>query len=353
MKQLRYVLPFLLIIMAVATASFYYDFHRFTGRPLAIPDEGLIYDLKPGTSVIGLAGDLAAAGYLDNPLYFRLLAQYRGAAHRLKAGEYNIPSKITPSDLVTLFTGGEVIQHSLTLIEGWDFAQVLAAINRHEGLVHTLQDLSPKAIMQRLGYPGEHPEGRFYPDTYHFPRGTTDVEFLNRARQRLNAVLDHEWSLRDSNLPLGTSYDALILASIVEKEAALAGERAKIAGVFIRRLGKGMRLQTDPSVIYGMGNAYKGNITRRDLVADTPYNTYLHTGLPPTPICMAGKEAIRAVLHPADGSALYFVARGDGSHYFSATLEEHNIAVQRFQVRNRQMRQSRDLAGTKAQLQEP
>lgn len=349
MKQLRYVLPVLLIIIAVAAAGFYYDFHRFTQGPLAIPEEGLIYEVKPGASVIGLASDLAAAGYLDNPFYFRLLAQYRGAARTLKAGEYNIPSGITPPDLVTLFTGSKVIQHSLTLIEGWDFAQVLAAVNRNEGLVHTLQDLSPKAIMERLGYPGEHPEGRFYPDTYHFPRGTTDAEFLKRALQRLDTVLEHEWSLRDRNLPLGTPYEALILASIVERETGNAGERAKIAGVFIRRLGKGMKLQTDPSVIYGMGNAYKGNITRRDLVADTPYNTYLHTGLPPTPICMPGEDVIRAVLHPDPGSALYFVARGDGSHYFSATLEEHNIAVRRFQVKNRQMRQFRDLPETKVQ----
>jgi UPF0755 protein len=186
--------------------------------------------------------------------------------------------------------------------------------------------------MERLGYPGEHPEGYFYPDTYHFQGGTTDVVFLEHAYQRLQSVLEHQWEKRNKNLPLQSPYEALILASIVEKETGKAEERPMIAGVFIRRLAKGMKLQTDPTVIYGMGVSFKGNISRRDLVTDTPYNTYVHAGLPPTPICMPGEAAINAVLHPADGKALYFVAKGDGSHYFSATLEEHNIAVRRFQL---------------------
>ena len=335
MKQRRPVFSVLLITILIVPLVFSYEFYRFTQQPLAIPEEGLIYNLYPGTSVIGLANDMAAAGYLKHPRYFRLLAQYYGASHSLKAGEYNIPYGATPAALIAILTGGKVVHHSLTLIEGWNIGQVLAAVSAHDGLMQTLHGLSPEAIMERLGYSGKHPEGRFYPDTYHFPRGTTDAEFLKRAFQRLNSVLGHEWSMRDSNLPLQTPYEALILASIVEKEPGMAEEREMIAGVFIRRLENGMKLQTDPTVIYGMGDAFKGNISRRDLVTDTPYNTYLHAGLPPTPICMPSKAAISSVLHPSSGKTLYFVARGDGSHYFSATLEEHNIAVRRFQLKTR------------------
>ncbi len=335
MKQWRLVFPVLLLSALIITVVHSYEFYRFTQLPLSISENGLIYELYPGTSVINLANDMAKAGYLNHPRYFRFLAEYHGVTQSLKAGEYNIPYGTTPADLLAMFTSGKVVDHSLTLIEGWNIHQVLVAINAHNGLVHTLNGLSPGTIMERLGHPGEHPEGRFYPDTYHFQRGTMDVAFLKRAYQRLQSVLDHKWEKRNKNLPLQSPYEALILASIVEKETGKAEERPMIAGVFIRRLANGMKLQTDPTVIYGMGDTFKGNISRRDLVTDTPYNTYLHTGLPPTPICMPGEAAINAVLHPDNGKALYFVAKGDGSHYFSATLEEHNIAVRRFQLKKR------------------
>lgn len=338
MKNWRSVLSVFVITVLILVGIYSYDFYRFTQQPLAIPEEGLFYDLRPGTSAIRLASDMAAAGYMEKPRYFRLLAQYHGTSRSMQAGEYHIPSGSTPADLITLFKGGKVVHYSLALIEGWSIGQVLAAVNAHEGLVHTLQGLSQAEIMERLGHPGEHPEGRFYPDTYHFPRGTTDVKFLERAYRRLNSVLEQEWSNRDEELPLKTPYEALILASIVEKETGRAEERAMIAGVFVRRLEKGMKLQTDPTVIYGMGDAYDGDIRRNDLRADTPYNTYVHAGLPPTPICMPGGAAIKAVLHPDGGNALYFVSKGDGSHYFSATLAEHNIATRRFQLKNRSTR---------------
>jgi UPF0755 protein len=335
MRQWRLVFSVLLICALIIAVVLSYEFYRFTQQPLAIPENGLIYELHPGASVISIANDMAKAGYLNHPRYFRLLAQYNGVTQSLRAGEYNIPYGATPAVLLTMFTSGKVIGHTLSLIEGWNIHQVLAAVNEHNDLVHTLQGASPGTIMERLLHPGEHPEGRFYPDTYHFPRGTTDVEFLKRAYQRLQSVLENQWEKRNKNLPLQSPYEALILASIVEKETGKAEERPMIAGVFIRRLANGMKLQTDPTVIYGMGDSFKGNISRSDLVTDTPYNTYLHAGLPPTPICMPGEAAINAVLHPDNGKALYFVAKGDGSHYFSATLEEHNIAVRRFQLKKR------------------
>lgn len=335
MKQSYLVFFVLLICVLIIAVVLSYEFYRFTQQPLAIPENGLIYELHPGASVINLANDMAKEGYLNHPRYFRLLAEYHGVTQSLRAGEYNISYGTTPAALLAMFTSGEVIDHSLTLIEGWNIHQVLEAVNAHNDLVHTLNGLSLGAIMETLGHSSEHPEGRFYPDTYHFPRGITDVEFLKRAYQRLQSVLEDQWEKRDKNLPLQSPYEALILASIVEKETGKAEERPMIAGVFIRRLANGMKLQTDPTVIYGMGDSFKGNISRSDLVTDTPYNTYLHPGLPPTPICMPGEAAINAVLHPDNGKALYFVAKGDGSHYFSATLEEHNIAVRRFQLKKR------------------
>jgi len=230
---------------------------------------------------------------------------------------------------------GAVIAYTITLVEGWTFRQVMDAVRGHPALDQTLAGLSDEQIMQRLGHPGEHPEGRFFPDTYHFPRGTSDQAVLQRAYSAMERLLDREWSRGAANLPLQSPYEALILASIVERETALASERPQIAGVFVRRLTNGMKLQTDPTVIYGMGEAFAGNLTKRDLQQDTPYNTYVRGGLTPTPICMPGRDAVQAVLHPADGDSLYFVARGDGSHEFSATLAAHNRAVRTYQLNGR------------------
>lgn len=335
MKKWRRVLGIILFSALTLVVGLGYQFYRFTQQPLAIPEDGLVYELRPGTSVIRLANDLTTAGYLKHPRYFRLLAQYHGVTQSLKAGDYQLHYGVTPPALLSLFSSGKAIQQALTIIEGWSFEQVLAAVNADDALEHTLTGLAAEDIMEALGHSGEHPEGRFYPDTYHFQRGTTDVAVLEQAYQRLRAILKEQWARREQNLPLKSPYEALILASIVEKETGKADERRAIAGVFTRRLMNGMRLQTDPTVIYGMGENFSGNIRRRDLVNDTPYNTYVRDGLPPTPICMPGEAAINAVLHPEGGKSLYFVAKGDGSHYFSATLEEHNIAVRRYQLKKR------------------
>jgi UPF0755 protein len=253
------------------------------------------------------------------------------AATRLQAGEYGLSLGMTPRDLLQELVTGSVIQHELTLIEGHSFREMLQRVHASPVLEHTLVDAADEEIMAALGQPEQDPEGRFLPDTYHVTRGTTDLEFLRRAYQAMADQLQTEWEAREEGLPLKTADEALILASIVEKETGVPEERAQIAGVFIRRLHKNMRLQTDPTVIYGMGKTYDGNIRKRDLLKDTPYNTYTREGLPPTPIAMPGVEAIHAVMHPAPGKSLYFVAMGEGRHYFSATLKQHNLAVDKFQ----------------------
>jgi UPF0755 protein len=265
-------------------------------------------------------------------LYLRWHAIVAGKSEAIKAGEYLLEPGVTPRQLLEQVVNGAVLQHSLTVVEGWTFAQLLEALRRQEAIDHTLGGADPDEIMTRLGHPGEHPEGRFMPDTYRFPRSTTDVAFLRRAYDEMTARLDEEWRRRDPDLPYRSPYEALIMASIIEKETALPEERPEIAGVFVRRLIRHMRLQTDPSVIYGLGLRFDGNLTRKDLAADSLYNTYMHAGLPPTPIALPGAASLRAALHPAAGDSLFFVSRGDGSHVFSATLEAHNKAVRRFQI---------------------
>lgn len=331
-------MPQRIIGLTIILASFVFawlmmDFNNFIDTPLGIPTDGEVYELRLGSTVSTLANDLHEMGYLDKPFYLRLLARWDGSAKKIKAGEYQFSPGMNPRDLLNLLTSGKVMSYSLTLVEGWNFKQVLQAVGQHSALTQTLKDLPPGEIMKELGYPDEHPEGRFLPDTYRFPRGTTDKAFLRRAHEAMRKILESEWPERQEGLPLKTPYEALILASIVEKETGLASERPAIAGVFIRRLKKGMKLQTDPTVIYAMGDEYKGNIRRRDLKRDSPYNTYVHKGLTPTPISMPGADAIRSVLHPEDGKALYFVARGDGSHQFSATLKQHNQAVRKYQLK--------------------
>lgn len=237
--------------------------------------------------------------------------------------------------MIGLWKRGEVVQYSLTLVEGWNFRQLRSALQNQPKLQQTLDGLSDAEIMAHIGAPELHPEGRFFPDTYRFTRGTSDADLLRRAYARLEQVLEEEWQQRSEGLPYQNAYQALVMASIIEKETGVPEERGEIAGVFVRRLARGMLLQTDPTVIYGMGERYKGRITRTDLRTPTPYNTYTNAGLPPTPIAMVGREAIHAALHPADGTSLYFVARGDGSHVFSDTLDQHNRAVREYQLKRR------------------
>jgi len=298
------------------------------------------YTIKSGASLMSVARALQQQGLLEHPRYWVWHAKWEGNADQIKAGEYEISPQMTPPQLLQLFVSGKVIDYTLTIPEGWTFRQMLKALHQHDKINKTLLDgkgklLDNAAIMTRLRLGDLHPEGMFYPDTYHFASKTSDVEFLQRAYQQMQQRLEAEWQNRAPNLPYKNSYEALIMASIIEKETAVAEEREQIAGVFVRRLNKRMRLQTDPTVIYGLGETFDGNIRRRDLKAENPYNTYKIKGLPPTPIALPGGDAIYAALHPAPGRALYFVSRGDGTHKFSATNEEHNAAVRKYQLKKR------------------
>lgn len=333
MKILQRLIGFSILAASLGIGWLWIDYRNFLQTPLRLPSEGITYTLNPGGSTASIGRELTQRGILDSPRYFRLLARQDPNAGRLKAGEYRIPPGTTPPQLLDLLANGRAIQYAVTLVEGWTFRQVRKALEADDRLRQTLGGVEDGEVMNRLGRAGDHPEGLFLPDTYHFPRGSDDLGVLRRAMGAMDQVLTEEWVGRAEDLPLDTPYEALILASIVEKETGLAEERPQIAGVFVRRLRKGMLLQTDPTVIYGMGEAFDGNIRRADLRRDTPYNTYTRAGLPPTPIAMPGRAAIRAVLHPAAGDSLYFVARGDGGHVFSATLKEHNRAVRKYQLK--------------------
>ena len=319
----------------VVAALFTWHYRDFLATPLAIDEQGLVIELPRGAGLRTLSDDLATRGLIDSPDLLVLHGRLSGLDTALKAGEYRLEPGLTPPALLTLLSSGQVMLHSLTLVEGWTFAQALAAVRAKPELTATLEGLDTDAVMERLGMSGAHPEGRLFPDTYHFPRGTTDLEFLRRARDTLTSMLDRAWEARAEGLPYTDAYQALVLASIVEKETSVPEERPEVAGVFVRRLHKGMRLQADPTVIYGMGDAFDGNLRRRDLRADTPYNTYTRHGLPPTPIALSGRGAIEAALNPAAGKALYFVATGDGRHVFAETLAEHEANVRRYQLKGR------------------
>jgi UPF0755 protein len=313
------------------------DRYMNTPVPLAAP---VTFVVAKGSSLSSVARELAQRGALTHPQAFVWSARRQGLAGSIHAGEYQIEPGMTPAALLDRMAKGSVILRELTIVEGSTFRDLRRALDTHPHVSHTLAGADAETVMQRIGAPGVHPEGQFFPDTYRFASGSTDVDILRQANAELRRRLEAAWRDRDPNVPLASDYEALILASIVEKESALPAERARIAGVFVRRLRKGIRLQTDPTVIYGLGETYDGNIRKRDLRADTPYNTYTRAGLPPTPIAMPGEGAIRAAVRPDDSGALYFVATGepDGSHYFSATLEEHNAAVRRFLARRRALR---------------
>lgn len=330
---MRVLLLVIVLAAGLVAGGTWMGYRDFLSEPIGLDGEIELLDLERGTSLRWLSEELTARGMLDHPYFFMALAYLTDRATSIKAGEYEIPNGIRPPELLELFVSGKVVQRAFTLVEGWTYRQVLEAVAEDERFEKLLGgDPSAKMVMVSLGYPDEHPEGRFFPETYHFTRGTSDLDILRRAYETMEQVLEEEWEKRDEGLPFGSPYGALILASIVEKETALASERRTIAGVFIRRLSLGMKLQTDPTVIYGLGERFEGDITRTHLRQDTPYNTYVHEGLPPTPIALPGRAAIHAVLHPLEGESLYFVAKGDGSHHFSATLAEHNRAVRRYQL---------------------
>lgn len=324
------------LLFSLVMLVFVVDFYRFLKTPMTI-NESFLYELNPGASVSSFARSLHQQNILDRPRYLSLWARLSGQATKLKAGEYEFSVGLTPFDMMDMMVNGKVRLYSLTLVEGKTYWQMFQQIHQSPYLKHTLAELSDEDIMSKIGQAGTHPEGRFYPDTYHFPKGLQDTEFLQRAYAEMDKRLQSAWEQRDVGLPFDNPYEALIMASIVEKETALASERKQIAGVFINRLRKRMRLQTDPTVIYGLGKDFDGDIRFRDLRADTPYNTYTRRGLPPTPIAMPGQEALEAVMHPDTTPYLYFVARGDdsGSHVFSETLEQHEQAVNQYQRKRR------------------
>ncbi|PMX27340.1 MULTISPECIES: endolytic transglycosylase MltG [unclassified Pseudomonas] len=303
-------------------------------QPLNLTQEQLL-DVPAGATPTGTFNRLEAEGVLEGAFWLRLYWRFNLDGQPLHSGEYRMTPGMTAQGLIGLWQRGEVVQYSLTLVEGWNFRQVRSALAKHEKIVQTLSGLSDSEVMDKLGHPGVFPEGRFFPDTYRFVRGMTDVEFLKKAYNRLDDVLAQEWSKRAADVPYTDPYQALIMASLVEKETGVPEERGQIAGVFVRRMKIGMLLQTDPTVIYGLGERYNGKLTRAHLKEANPYNTYMVAGLPPTPIAMVGREAIHAALNPVPGSSLYFVARGDGSHIFSDNLDAHNAAVREFQLKRR------------------
>ncbi|MEJ2061136.1 MAG: endolytic transglycosylase MltG [Gammaproteobacteria bacterium] len=301
---------------------------RYADTRIEVPQKRVVVTVERGKTLRQVAAELHRRGIIAKPLLWRLLARLQGKSGQIKAGDYAIETGMTPQLILDHLVSGISVQYSLTIPEGWTYHELMTAVEHDPNLKHTLNPDDLKGLLARLGGPAQdNPEGWFYPDTYFFPRGTTDVEFLKRGYDMMKRRLDKEWAERSQGLPIKTPYQALILASIVEKETGAKEERPMIAAVFVNRLEKGMRLQSDPTVIYGMGSKYDGNIRVSDLEHDTPYNTYTRKGLPPTPIALPSGDAIHAVLHPAHSNALYFVAMGGGRHYFSDTYAEHKKAV--------------------------
>lgn len=304
-------------------------YHILFKKPVVTSSSTL--EIRKGDTLDGVIKNLRSQGITINAFWFKLFAHRSHVDTALKVGEYVLHAGATAADILNLLKEGKTRQYAITFPEGWSFKQIFQAIKENPNLQHTLSDNELADLMAKVGSDKTNPEGLFFPDTYYFEKNTSDVELLKRAHDKMQRLVATEWQKRDQNVPLESPYQALILASIIEKETAAAEERKKIAGVFTRRLKLGMLLQTDPTVIYGMGDDYQGDIRRSDLREPTPYNTYINKGLPPTPIAMPGEAAIHAALHPADGNALFFVARGNGRHAFSATYDEHEKFVTLFQ----------------------
>lgn len=302
------------------------DYQAFTSAPLLIADGGQRLVVERGTSVRAVIRQLGNRGMTNPGWRWRLLTRLEPVT--IQAGEYALEPGLTPRGLLALLASGDVIRYRFTIVEGWTFRQLLTALAADPVLVKQVPELdSESRVLRAINPELEHPEGWFLPETYQFVRGDSDLDVLRHAHQAMQAALDAAWESRDPELPLDSAYELLILASIVEKESSLESERTAIAGVFVRRLRQGWRLETDPTVIYGLGERFDGDLRRRDLQADSPYNTYTRHGLPPTPIALPGTSALTAAAHPAPGTAMFFVASGQGGHVFSDTLEEHNAAV--------------------------
>lgn len=323
-----------LVLAGLALGYAYWQQNEALHQPLNVTQEQML-DVPAGSTPGGLLNRLQTDGVIQDAFWLRLYWRFNLSGEALHSGEYRMTPGMNAQSLLGLWQRGEVVQYSLTLVEGWNFRQVRAALGKQPKLEQTLVNLSDAELMTKIGHPDVFPEGRFFPDTYRYVRGMTDAEILKQAYKRLDDVLEEEWAKRAADVPYTDAYQALIMASLVEKETGVPQERGQIAGVFVRRLALGMLLQTDPTVIYGLGERYNGKLTRAHLKEPTPYNTYVISGLPPTPISLVGREAIHAALNPVPGRSLYFVARGDGSHVFSDDLDAHNAAVREFQLKRR------------------
>lgn len=353
MSRKRRIGVFFVFSALLAGIVAYALWQRYTGfadTPVAGIEAGETLLVERGDSFPQVLRKLRAAGVNDGQdVEWQLLARQIGAAGRLQVGEYALRPDATPRELLAAMRDGKIVSYRFTIVEGWNIRELRAALAKAKPLVQETAQLDDAALMKTLGHPGQHPEGRFLPETYQYNRGDSDLQVLKRAYAAMDKALTEAWNSRAADVPLRSADEALILASIVEKETGVAEERPQIAGLFARRLKLGMLLQTDPAVIYGMGSSYAGNIRRQDLTTDTPYNTYTRAGLPPTPIAMPGVAALRATTNPAPGDALYFVALGDGSgrHAFSRTLDEHQVAVRQYVQRYRQRQQAAPTATPK------
>lgn len=337
MRKFIATLSLLLVFTAAVSAAVGAYFWQWLNAPISYSQQYLqetngVYRVARGSNLTQIANAMSQEQIIAWP---KVWVWYARATQKtaVKVGEYTLAEADTPLVLLNRLVAGDVISYSVTLIEGSTFKEFLAALHAQEKLEKKLANKTVDQILADLNLDIQHPEGWFFPDTYNYIAGDSDADILKRAHKAMRRVLDTQWQAREQGVPYKQPYEALIMASIVEKETGVPYERDEIAGVFVRRLQKRMRLQTDPTVIYGMGENYNGNITRKDLKRPTPYNTYVIKGMPPTPIAMPGKEAIYAALHPAEGEHLYFVAKGDGTHYFSATLDEHLDAVAKYQKR--------------------
>lgn len=330
---MRFVKRLLLFgLLSLAAFCGWMAWFAFAAVPLKVNAQGTLgFDIRPGLGLKGAAAAMARAGVGIAPWQFALLGRLAGVDRGIKAGSYEIAAGVTPWELLKKLTAGDVTQTEIVFVEGKTFRELRQKLDAHPDLGHETTGLTNAEVLQRIGASETHPEGLFFPDTYLFAKQSSDLAILRRAYGAMQRRLAAEWETRDPTVPYKSPYEALIMASIVEKETGVGSDRGKVASVFVNRLRRGMLLQTDPTVIYGMGETFDGNIRKRDLTTDTPWNTYTRPGLPPTPIAMPGMASLQSALHPEKTELLYFVARGDGSSVFSKTLEEHNRAVNKYQ----------------------
>jgi len=323
------------ILAILASIGFAWLLYEYATTPLKLEPSEQEIAIQANSSLKSIANQLVEQSVIDQPYGFIILAKLLGKEASLQSGNYTLNPNITPYELLFSLKNGKATQSSITFIEGHTFKQMLDRLKKNDAVKQTVGSLSQQKIMAIIDPAAKHPEGLFFPDTYYFDRNTTDTNLLKRSYQTMQKRLAKAWENRENNLPYDSAYEALIMASIIEKETGQASERPTIAGVFVNRLRIGMLLQTDPTVIYGMGDRYDGNIRKKDLLTDTPYNTYTRAGLTPTPIAMPGIAAIEAALHPSKTKALYFVGKGDGTHQFSNTLKAHTQAVRRYQLKKK------------------